>query len=60
MVTPPSWYPEEWGGHFPIVWSLGIICGVIGAAMVLSLVFPKRHATVEAADQATGTGDAGT
>lgn len=43
MVTPASWYPESWGGHFPITWSLGIICGVIGAAMGLSILFPARR-----------------
>ena len=30
-------------GHFPITWSLGIIVGVIGASVVLSLLFPKPH-----------------
>jgi len=29
------------GGHFPIEWSLGIIVGVIGISIVLSLIFPK-------------------
>jgi tellurite resistance protein TerC len=29
------------GGHFPIEWSLGIIVGVIGISVVLSLIFPK-------------------
>jgi tellurite resistance protein TerC len=29
-------------GHFPITWSLGIIVGVIGASIALSLLFPKR------------------
>jgi tellurite resistance protein TerC len=29
------------GGHFPITWSLGIILGVIGVSVVLSLLFPK-------------------
>jgi tellurite resistance protein TerC len=28
-------------GHFPIEWSLGIIIGVIGLSIVLSLIFPK-------------------
>lgn len=28
-------------GHFPIEWSLGIIVGVIGASIALSLIFPK-------------------
>jgi tellurite resistance protein TerC len=29
-------------GHFPITWSLGIIVGVIGTSIALSLLFPKR------------------
>jgi tellurite resistance protein TerC len=29
------------GGHFPITWSLGIIVGVIGTSIVLSLLFPR-------------------
>jgi tellurite resistance protein TerC len=29
------------GGHFPITWSLGIIVGVIGVSIALSLLFPK-------------------
>jgi tellurite resistance protein TerC len=29
------------GGHFPITWSLGIIVGVIGVSVVLSLLFPR-------------------
>jgi tellurite resistance protein TerC len=29
------------GGHFPITWSLGIIVGVIGISIALSLIFPK-------------------
>ncbi|HET8646042.1 MAG TPA: TerC family protein [Vicinamibacteria bacterium] len=28
-------------GHFPIEWSLGIIVGVIGTSIVLSLLFPR-------------------
>ena len=28
-------------GHFPITWSLGIIVGVIGGSIALSLLFPK-------------------
>jgi tellurite resistance protein TerC len=31
-------------GHFPIVWSLGIIVGVIAVSIVLSLIFPPRRA----------------
>jgi tellurite resistance protein TerC len=43
MVTPTAWYPASWDGHFPIVWSLGIICGVIGGSMALSIAYPKKH-----------------
>ncbi|MFO0962125.1 MAG: TerC family protein [Phycisphaerales bacterium] len=49
MVTPSSVYPEAWDGHFPITWSLGIICAVIGGSMGLSLAFPAKHAPEGAA-----------
>jgi tellurite resistance protein TerC len=32
---------QMWDGHFPIAWSLGIIIGVIGISIALSLLFPK-------------------
>jgi tellurite resistance protein TerC len=35
------WLNQAFGGHFPITWSLGIIIGVIGASVALSLLFPK-------------------
>jgi tellurite resistance protein TerC len=35
------WLNRLYGGHFPITWSLAIIVGVIGAAVALSLLFPK-------------------
>jgi TerC family integral membrane protein len=35
------WLNRAFGGHFPIVPSLAIIIGVIGASIVLSLMFPK-------------------
>jgi tellurite resistance protein TerC len=35
------WLNEAFGGHFPISWSLGIIIGVIGASVGLSLLFPR-------------------
>jgi tellurite resistance protein TerC len=31
-----------WHGHFPILWSLGIIIGVIAASIALSLLFPQK------------------
>ena len=37
------WLNDLFGGKFPIAWSLGIIAGVIGAAMGLSLAFPKSE-----------------
>jgi tellurite resistance protein TerC len=30
-------------GHFPIVWSLSIIVGVIAVSIILSLLFPQKH-----------------
>ncbi|PYQ17296.1 MAG: hypothetical protein DMF80_01360 [Acidobacteria bacterium] len=36
-----AWLNRAWGGHFPILPSLAIIVGVIGASIVLSLLFPK-------------------
>ena len=36
------WLDHLFGGHFPIGISLGIIATVIGAAIGLSLAFPKR------------------
>jgi tellurite resistance protein TerC len=32
-----------WDGHFPITVSLGVIVGVIGASITLSLLFPKAQ-----------------
>jgi tellurite resistance protein TerC len=37
-----AWLNEAMGGKFPVSWSLSIICGVVGASMVLSLAFPKK------------------
>jgi len=37
------WLNRAFGGHFPIVPSLAIIVGVIGASIVLSLVFPQKR-----------------
>jgi tellurite resistance protein TerC len=44
MTLPESWYPSSWEGHFPMGWSLAFIVGVIGGSMVLSVIFPKKHA----------------
>lgn len=40
-----TWLDHQWGGHFPITWSLGFILGVLALSIVLSLVFPKKAAT---------------
>ncbi len=40
------WLNDAFGGKFPIVWSLGIIGGVIGVSIALSLLFPKRPAAI--------------
>lgn len=36
------WLNEAFDGKFPIVWSLGIIGGVVGLSILLSFLFPKR------------------
>jgi tellurite resistance protein TerC len=38
-----TWLDYQWGGHFPITWSLGFILGVLALSIALSLVFPKRE-----------------
>jgi tellurite resistance protein TerC len=40
-----AWLNELMGGKFPVSWSLSIICGVVGASMIASLIFPKKAAT---------------
>jgi len=40
-----SWLNTLMGGKFPVSWSLTIICGVVGASMVASLVFPRKAAS---------------
>jgi tellurite resistance protein TerC len=46
-----------YGGHFPITLSLGIIVGVIGISVVLSLMFPKKDGPKPAArDEDAGPG----
>jgi tellurite resistance protein TerC len=37
------WLNDQFGGKFPIEWSLGIIAGIIGLSVGLSLLFPKRE-----------------
>lgn len=38
------WLNEAFGGKFPITWSLGIIAGIIGASVVVSLLAPAKPA----------------
>jgi tellurite resistance protein TerC len=42
------WLNDLFGGKFPVTWSLGIICGVIGASVVLSLLRPRPDAAAAA------------
>lgn len=37
------WLNDLFGGKFPIIWSLGIIVGVISISIIASLLFPLRH-----------------
>ena len=41
------WLNNWFDGHFPITLSLGIIGAVIGASVVLSLLFPRKQTTPE-------------
>ena len=40
------WLNEAFGGKFPISWSLGIIGGLLGAAVLASLFIPVRPSAV--------------
>jgi tellurite resistance protein TerC len=46
------WLDSLWGGKFPIGTSLAIIAVVIGASVVLSLLYPKRTSELPAAASA--------
>jgi tellurite resistance protein TerC len=35
-----AWLNEAFGGKFPISWSLGIIGGIIGLSILISLIIP--------------------
>jgi tellurite resistance protein TerC len=37
-----AWLNEAFGGKFPISWSLGIITGLVGASIAVSLLVPKK------------------
>ncbi len=39
-----AWLNQAWGGKFPIGISLGFIGAVLGASIVISILFPKREA----------------
>lgn len=39
-----SWLNQAFGGKFPITWSLGIITGLVGSSIAISLLVPKRAA----------------
>ncbi len=43
------WLNEAFGGKFPISWSLGIIAGLIGSSVIVSLVVDKRKRKLAAA-----------
>jgi len=49
-----AWLNEMFGGKFPVAWSLGIIGFLIGASVILSLIFPKRAKTAAQGGGATG------
>lgn len=36
------WLNDVYGGKFPVSWSLGLILGIIGLSVVISLIFPKK------------------
>lgn len=36
-----AWLNEHFGGKFPITWSLGIIAGLLGASIIVSLLFAR-------------------
>ena len=41
------WLNHAFDGHFPITWSLGIICGVLAVSIAASLMFPKKASVPE-------------
>ena len=49
-----AWLNDWYGGKFPVAWSLAIIAGLIGAAVLASLLWPRRgpHAGPAAAGPA--------
>ncbi|HEX7359397.1 MAG TPA: TerC family protein [Bryobacteraceae bacterium] len=51
-----SWLNTQWGGHFPITFSLGIIGFLLGASIALSLWFPKPGSNRPAQELGSKTG----
>jgi tellurite resistance protein TerC len=49
-----AWLNDLYGGKFPIAISLGIISGVIAAAVILSLLFPRETPLHASAASPTG------
>jgi tellurite resistance protein TerC len=45
------WLNAAFDGHFPIVWSLGIITALIAGSVAASLLFPRRPAAQESEGQ---------
>lgn len=41
------WLNEMFGGKFPISWSLGIIAGLIGSSILISLIIDHRKQRIE-------------
>ncbi len=41
-----SWLNAQWGGHFPVTISLGVIAFLLAASIGLSLFFPKRSESI--------------
>jgi len=37
-----SWLDTHFAGHFPTLWSLGIIIGALGVSGICSALFPKK------------------
>lgn len=44
-----AWLNSVFGGKFPITWSLGIIGGLLGASVLVSLAFPPKEEPAPAA-----------
>ena len=49
-----SWLNVQWGGHFPITVSIGVIVFLLGASIGFSLLFPARVAANPLAERLEG------